>query len=114
MSDSSEQDEKLIGRVKPIGMIVLGMSENRPWIELCYDGDLMHTKRFELPADASSQIFVEEIPHKSTVFDGPRTMIYLDYGCEIEIVQAENNFIVRGRKVGLAKALVQRALLASV
>jgi hypothetical protein len=112
MNESSEP-EQLIGRVKPIGMIVLGMSENRPWIELCYDGDLMHTKRFELAADASSQIFVEEIPHRSTVFDGPRTMIYLDGGCEIEIVQAENNFIVRGRKVGLAKSLVQRALLAS-
>jgi hypothetical protein len=97
MNETSE-GERIIGRVKPIGMIVLGMSENRPWIELCYDGDLMHTKRFELPADASSQIFVEEIPHRSTVFDGPRTMIYLDVGCEIEIVQEGNNFIVRERK----------------
>jgi hypothetical protein len=40
MNESSE-GEKIIGRVKPIGMIVLGMSENRQWIELCYDGDLM-------------------------------------------------------------------------
>ncbi len=99
MKESPANEDKLIGRVKPIGMIVLGMSENRPWIELCYDGDLMHTKRFELPADATSQIFVEEIPHKSTVFDGPRTMIYLDGGCEIEIVQEGNNFIVRGRNL---------------
>jgi hypothetical protein len=97
MSEPS-QGETLIGRVKPIGLIVLGVSDNRPWIELCYDGDLMHTKRFELNAGPTSQIFIEEIPHKSTVFDGPRTMIYLDGGSEIEIVQDGNNFIVRARK----------------
>ncbi|HEY2988952.1 MAG TPA: hypothetical protein VGL11_14565 [Candidatus Binatia bacterium] len=88
----------LIGRVKPIGAIILGLSENRPWIELCYDGDLMHTKRFELPADATTQIFVEEIPHRSTIFEPPRTMIYLDGPCEIEIVQEGNHFIVRARR----------------
>jgi hypothetical protein len=99
MKKSLVTKEKIIGRVKQVGAIILGHSENRSWIELCNDGDLMHTKRFELPANATSQIFVEEIPHKSTVFDGPRTMIYLDCGCEIEIVQERNNFIVRGRNL---------------
>jgi hypothetical protein len=98
MKKSPLSTDNLIGRVKPIGAIILGLSENRPWIELCYDGDLMHTKRFELPADAASQIFVEEIPHKSTLFEPPRTMIYLDAPCEIEIVQEGSHFIVRARR----------------
>ncbi len=93
------EGEKLIGRVKPIGLIVLGTTDNRPWVELCYDGDLMHTKRFELNAGPAAQIFVEEIAHRSTVFDGPRTMIYLDGGAEIEIVQDGSNFVVRGRRI---------------
>ena len=64
MSKTPTEGEKIIGRVKRIGAIILGISENRSWIELCYDGDLMHTKRFELPADASCQIFVGEIPQR--------------------------------------------------
>jgi hypothetical protein len=96
MSDSP--DDKVIGRVKRAGAIILGVSENRPWIEVCYSGDLMHTERFELPAGASAQIFVEEIPHKSTVLDPPRTMIYLEGACDVEIVQAGSHFIVRGTK----------------
>jgi len=95
MSRSPEQT--IIGRVKQVGAIILGHSENRSWIELCNDGDLMHTKRFELPDDPTSQIFVEEIPHKSTIFEPPRTMIFLSRPCEIEIVQEGNNFIVRGQ-----------------
>jgi hypothetical protein len=91
-----EHDDNVIGRVKRVGAIILGHSENRSWIELCNDGDLMHTKRFELPADPTSQIFVEEIPHKSTIFEPPRTMIYLATPCEIEIVQEGNKVIVRG------------------
>jgi len=97
MSESSEENENVIGRVKQVGAIILGNSENRSWIELCNDGDLMHTQRFELPDDPTSQIFVEEIPHKSTIFEPPRTMIFLSGPCEIEIVQEGNNFIVRGR-----------------
>lgn len=97
MNQSSE-DEKVLARVRRVGAIILGASENRNWIELCFEGDLMHTKRIELPADPTSQIFVEEILHKSTIFEPPRTMIYFDSPCEIEIVQEGNNFIVRGRK----------------
>jgi hypothetical protein len=93
-----EENEKIIGRVKRVGAIILGHSENRSWIELCNDGDLMHTQRFELPGDPISQIFVEEIPHKSTIFEPPRTMIFLSAPCEIEIVREGNNFIVRERK----------------
>ena len=100
MSERSEQSEKIVGCVKRVGAIILGHSENRSWIELCNDGDLMHTQRFELPGGPIAQIFVEEIPHKSTIFEPPRTMIFLAAPCEIEIVREENNFIVRERKGG--------------
>lgn len=98
MSVSSEESEKIIGRVKQVGEIILGNSENRSWIELCNDGDLMHTQRFELSDDPTSQIFVEEISHKTTIFEPPRTMIFLAAACEIEIVREGDNFIVRERK----------------
>jgi hypothetical protein len=97
MKKSPASQDNVIGRVKRVGAIILGHSENRSWIELCNDGDLMHTKRFELPDDPASQIFVEEIPHKSTIFEPPRAMIFLSGPCDIEIVKEGNNFIVRGR-----------------
>ena len=56
----------------------------------------MHTKRIELPADAASQIFVEEIPHKSTIYEYPRTLVYFDGACDIEIRRDGNKVIVRG------------------
>ncbi len=98
MKQPPDDTDKIIGRVKRAGAIILGVSENRPWIEVCYSGDLMHTERFELPADASAQIFVEEIPHKSTVLDPPRTMIYLERACDVEICREGNNVVVRGCK----------------
>ena len=96
MTDSAPTEE-IIGRVKRAGLIILGVSGNRPWIEVCYEGDLMHTERFELPA-GTGQIFVEEVPQKSTLFEPTRTMIYLDGACHIEICRDGGNFVVRGRK----------------
>lgn len=96
MNKSAEQD-KVLARVKRVGMIILGVSENRNWIELLYEGDLAHAKRIELPG--ASQILVEEIPHKTTVYEHPRTMIYLDGPCDIEICREGNQIVVRGQKV---------------
>ena len=98
MKNSLPTEDNVIGRVKRAGAIILGVSENRAWIEVCYSGDLMHTERFELPADASAQIFVEEIPHKSTVLDPPRTMIYLERACDVEICRDGNNVVGRGTR----------------
>ncbi|OGQ80650.1 MAG: hypothetical protein A3F90_17540 [Deltaproteobacteria bacterium RIFCSPLOWO2_12_FULL_60_19] len=91
------EGEKILDRVKRVGMIILGVSENRNWIELLYEGDLAHAKRIELPG--ASQILVEEIPHKTTVYEHPRTMIYLDGPCDIEICREGNQIVVRGQKV---------------
>ncbi|TMA11668.1 MAG: hypothetical protein E6J89_07085 [Deltaproteobacteria bacterium] len=90
------QEEQCIDRVKGVGAIILGVSENRNWIELLYEGDLMHTKKIELPSDTLFDIFVEEIPHKSTIYEYPRTLIYLDGPCDLELVREGNKVIVRG------------------
>jgi hypothetical protein len=90
------REDTIIGRVKRAGVIILGVSANRPWIEVCYEGDLMHTERFELPAAA--QVFVEELPQKTILFEPPRTMIYLDGPHNLEICREGENVVVRGKK----------------
>ena len=79
-----------------VGMIVLGVSENRNWIELLYEGDLAHAKRIELPTGALFDVLVEEVPHKCTVYEYPRTLVYFDGPCDIEIRRDGNKVIVRG------------------
>ncbi|HEX2386270.1 MAG TPA: hypothetical protein VHL99_06890 [Candidatus Binatia bacterium] len=96
MTEDRESDN-VLGRVKRAGVIILGCSANRPWIEVCYEGDLMHTERFELPAGAA-QVFVEELPQKTILFEPPRTMIYLDGPHNLEICREGDNVVVRGRK----------------
>ena len=97
MSDPSKDGDRILERVNRVGMIILGVSENRNWIELLYEGDLAHAKRIELPG-ASTQIFVEEIPHKTTVFEPPRAMIYFDAPCDVEIRREGDHVVVRGQK----------------
>lgn len=97
VNDSPSPDENLVGRVKRAGVIILGVSANRPWIEVCYEGDLMHTEKFALPAGAA-QIFVEELRQKTILFDPPRTMIYLDGPHHIEIRREGDNIVVRGHR----------------
>jgi hypothetical protein len=94
---SPSADENLVGRVKRAGVIILGVSSNRPWIEVCYEGDLMHTEKFPLPAGAA-QIFVEELPQKTILFEPPRTMIYLDGPHHIEIRREGETIVVRGKR----------------
>jgi hypothetical protein len=91
------EGEELIERVNRVGGIVLGVSENRSWIELFYEGDHTHIKSVELPGDIPLfDIFVEEIPHKATVYEHPRTMIHLAGPCDLEIVRDGNKIIIRG------------------
>ncbi|MGH7775027.1 MAG: hypothetical protein ACREQA_22600 [Candidatus Binatia bacterium] len=93
---SSASEGELIDRVKGVGGIILGVSENRNWIELLYEGDLMHTKKIDLPTDTLLDIFVEEIPHKTTVYEHPRMMIYFDGPCTLEICREGNKVIIKG------------------
>ncbi len=89
-------EEELIDRVKGVGGIIVGISENRNWIELLYEGDLMHTKKIELPLDVLFDVFVEEIPHKTTIHEHPRMTIYFDGPCTLEIYREGSKIIVRG------------------
>lgn len=96
MKKSSVPAEGAVERVKGVGAIILGVSESRNWIELLYEGDLMHTKNIDLPADTLFDIFIEEIPHKSTVYEHPRMMIFLASPCDVEICREGNKVILRG------------------
>lgn len=96
MKETLPSGEEVIDRVKGVGGMILGVSENRNWIALFYEGDLMHTKTVDLPSDTLFDIFVEEIPHKTTIYEHPRTMIYFDGPCDLEICREGNRVIVRG------------------
>lgn len=96
MKKPSENNEELLDRVRQVGGIVLGVSDNRNWIALFNEGDLIHTKTVHLPADTLFDVFVEEIPHKTTVYEHPRTMIYFTGPCDIEICRDGDKIIVRG------------------
>ena len=90
------KDEQLIDRINNAAGLILGVSENRTWIEIFFEGDLMHTKTVNLPADILFDIYVEEIPHKTTVYEHPRTMIFFEGSCDLEITRDENRIIVQG------------------
>jgi len=98
----TSEAEELIDVVEGVGGIILGVSENRNWIELMYEGDLMHTKTVNLPEGTLFEIFVEEIPHKTTVYEFPRALIYFEGACTVEVVRSGTTVIVRGRRSGFA------------
>jgi hypothetical protein len=88
--------EQTIAAIKNAAGVILGVSENRAWIEVFFDGDVMHTKTVTLPAEATFDIYVEEIPHKSTVYEHPRTMIFFSAPTDLEVCRESNRVIVRG------------------
>jgi hypothetical protein len=96
MKESALQGEKILDRVKRVGMVILGVSENRNWIELLYEGDLAHSKRIELPSGTLFDILIEEVPHKTTVFEYPCTLVYFDGPCDVEICQEGGRVVIRG------------------
>src|SRR5881296_3386119 len=96
MSETLSSGEELIERVKNVAGIILGVSENRSWLELFFEGDLMHTKTVNLPSGSIFDIYVEEIPHKATVYEHPRTMIFFAGPCDVEITRDGSKVIVKG------------------
>jgi hypothetical protein len=95
---SSESTHDLIAAFKHAGGIILAVSENRHWIEVFFEGDLMHTKTIDLPAGVAFDIYVEEIPHKTTVYEHPRTMIFFTGPCDLAIRQDGHRVIVTGNR----------------
>src|SRR5437773_11344179 len=96
MSENLSSGEELLERVRNAAGIILGVSENRSWIELFFEGDLMHTKTVNLPGGLIFDIYVDAIPHKSTVHEHPRTMIFFDGPYDVEISRDANKVLVRG------------------
>jgi hypothetical protein len=96
MSRLPMEGEEFIERVKDAAGMILGVSENRTWIEFFFEGDLMHTKTVNLPSDSVFDIYIEEIPHKTTVYEHPRTMIFFAGPCDIEVTREGNKIIAKG------------------
>ena len=88
--------EEAIATIKNAAGIILGVTENRAWIELFFEGDLMHTKTVNLPGGTLFDIYIENIPHKTTVYEHPRTMVFFDGPCDLEISCDGNKVIVMG------------------
>jgi hypothetical protein len=86
----------LIEIVKNAAGLIIGVSDNRSWIEVFFEGDLMHTRSIGLPADSIFDIYVEEIPHKATVYEHPRTMIFFVGPCDLVITRDGGKIIVSG------------------
>ena len=61
-----------------------------------FEGDLMHTQSANLPAGSVFDVYVEEVPHKATVYEHPRTMIFFDGPCDIRISRDGNRIVVSG------------------
>jgi hypothetical protein len=103
---SASGGKEPIATIKNAGGIILAVSENRAWIEVLFDGDLMHTKTVNLPADTIFDIYVEDIPHKTTVYEHPRTMIFFSAPCDLNISREGARVIVRGGAQNRTEKLV--------
>ncbi len=96
MADALAGDAEPIATIKNAAGIILGVTENRTWIELFFEGDLMHTKTVNLPSGSIFDIYIENIPHKTTVYEHPRTMIFFAGPSDLEITRDGNKVIVMG------------------
>jgi hypothetical protein len=88
--------EELIATVQNAAGVILAVTENRNWIEVFFDGDLMHTRTIDLPAGTLFQIYIEEIPHKTTVYEHPRTMIFFSRPRDLRVTREGERVIVTG------------------
>jgi hypothetical protein len=106
MSESLTSGEELIERVRNAAGIILGVSENRSWIEIFFEGDLMHTRTVNLVPGFIFDIYIEEIPHKTTVYEHPRTMIFFERSCDLEIGREGSKIIITGRLPDRSQSVV--------
>jgi len=89
-------DDNPIATIRNAAGIIIGVTDNRTWIEAFFEGDLMHTQTVHLPAGTIFNVYVEAVPHKSTVWEYPRTMIYFDGPCDLEVTRDGDKVIVMG------------------
>ena len=96
MADPLDSGEERVATIKNVAGIILAVTENRNWIEVFFEGDTMHTQTVNLPDGTMFNIYIEEIPHKSTVYEHPRTMIFFDSPCDLEITRLGERVVVTG------------------
>jgi hypothetical protein len=96
MPNEASQDEELVTTIKNAAGIILAVTEKRNWIEVFFEGDLMHTRTINFPSGTMFNIYIEEIPHKTTVYEHPRTMIFFDGPCDLQITREGDKVIVTG------------------
>lgn len=89
-------DEEAATTIQNAAGIIIAVTENRNWIEVFFEGDLMHTRTLNFPAGRMFDVYIEEIPHKTTVYEHPRTMIFFDRPCDLQIVREGEKVIVTG------------------
>lgn len=56
----------------------------------------MHTQTVNLPAGCLFNIYVEEIPHKTTVYEHLRTMIFFTAPADLRVTRDGDRVIVTG------------------
>jgi hypothetical protein len=56
----------------------------------------MHTETVNLPTGKFFSIYVEQIAHKTTVYEHPRTMIYFDGPYDLRVIRDGERVIVTG------------------
>ena len=88
--------EEVVATIENAAGIILAVTENRNWIEVFFGGDLMHTRTINLPSGRMFNIYIEEIPHKTTVYEHPRTMIVFADPCDLRITRDGDKVIVMG------------------
>ncbi len=91
-----DSGEELLATFKSAAGIILAVTENRNWIEVFFDGVIMRTETVNLPAGKFFSIYVEEIAHKTTVYEHPRTMIYFDGPYDLRVTRDGERVIVTG------------------
>jgi hypothetical protein len=96
MSTDGADAVETIATIKDAAGLIIGASEGRVWIEVFFDGDLMHTKTVNLPPGAGFDVYVEEVPHKATVYEHPRTMVFFSTPCDLDIAREGHRVIVTG------------------
>jgi hypothetical protein len=86
----------LIASIENAAGMIIAVTENRNWIEVFFEGDLMHTKTVNLPSGRIFNVYIEEIPHKTTVYEHPRTMIFFNRPCDLRMTRDGDKVIVMG------------------
>jgi hypothetical protein len=89
------QHEEAVAIQNAAGLII-AVTEQRNWIEVFFEGDLMHARTVNFPAGRMFDIYVEEIPHKTTVYEHPRTMIFFTGPCDLQIARDGDRVVVTG------------------